>query len=631
MDVGVVDANEDNLLDIYTSNHNFRQVLLISEGHDQYRDVLDDWGLSQSHEFPGVELSYVAPTADKAGLYIYWLGRGGNDALGHNVIIRAHKNSALGNWNGTLKINATVEVDSNDGFDVQLLPQSSPRAVTTVKFSTTRDAVLALKLTTWGLPIYFDIKGDIKPSQIYVGNKEITPHSTSFTMALQDRHGLAWADYNNDGKLDVFIDRGALGGGLSQYPENVQRAIKDEFFVSQHDGTYKDISSELGFAKMGCSGRHVKWVDFNQDGLLDLYINCQNRGHASREFPKQLYRQNSNGQFVDVAAEAGLDIPDHQLIDFAWLDADNDGDMDLMTTEDKGFFLYRNQSGHFTPEFIGRGKFVRADKPGLTFVSLDYWNFDGKLTIADYDADGDLDASSVSKTGNMLLVNNAGNFAMVDPVSVGLPVKGVGGNWVDYDNDGLPDYHAVPEGLYRQRKDHRFEATNLLALPAHKYMAAISNWADLDNDGARDAVIAILENPSLWRWWEKPFKSPQDVFKWSLLAYRNVGASNHWLEVTLKGSPGNLQAIGADVTVVTPDGSQTMEVGSSEGSFFSQGHYRLYFGLGQHATAEAVKIRWPDNSTQVLKNVHGNAMLVVEQEKPAASNVHSPRTPESQQ
>jgi hypothetical protein len=620
MDVGIVDANGDNLLDIYTSNHNFRQALLIAEGQGLYHDVLDEWGLNQSQEFPGVELSYIEPRVDKAGLYIYWLGSGGNDELGHNVIIRAHKTGEIGNWEGTLRINTLVEVAKNDGFNIEMQPQSSPRSETTINFSTTRDALLSLKLTTWGLPITFDIKGDIRPSQIYVGNQKIAPHSTSFTMALQDRHGLAWADYNNDGRMDVFTNRGALGGGLSQYPESVQRTIKDVFFVSGDDGRYKEIGSELGFSKKGCSGRHLKWVDFNQDGLLDLYINCQDRGRIKKVFPKQLYRQNKEGRFVDVAAEAGLGIPDHQLIDFAWLDADNDGDADLLTTEDKGFFLYRNQAGHFSREPMGRGKFARDDRPGLKYVTLDYWNFDGKLTIVDYDADGDLDAFSVSKKGNTLLVNNAGKYSPADPASVGLPLKSVGGNWVDFDNDGLPDFHTVPEGLFRQRKDHHFEATNLLVLPSHKYLAAISNWADLDNDGTRDVVIALNENSSLWRWWEKPFKSPQDIFKWKFLSYRNVGADNHWLEIRLEGTPGNRQAIGAGITVVTPDGQQIMEVGNNEGDFFSQGHYRLYFGLGQNERAKAVKIRWPDGSMQQLDNVPGDALLVIEQEAHADSD-----------
>ncbi len=610
-DIGIVDANQDNLLDIYTSNHNFRQTLLIADGRGGYRDALDEWGLNQIKEFPGVELSYTAPRINKAGLYIYWLGRGGNDEFGHNLVIRAHKIEEIGHWQGTLQVLAPVEVAENDGINVEIQPKSPTSPGTVVNFSATGDGLLALKLKTWGLPLNFDLKSPIQPSQIYVGNQNVSPRSTSFSLALQDRHGLAWADYNDDGRLDVFMTRGAIGGTLKQLPKNVRNTITDHFFVSEEDGRYQDIASKIGIVKENCSGRGVKWVDFNHDGLLDLFINCQDRGRVEEDFPKQLYRQNGKGQFVNTAAEAGLDIPDHQLIDFKWLDADNDGDADLLTSEDKGFFLYRNQAGRFSPEFMGRGEFARGDKPGLKYVSTDYWDFDGKLTVADYDGDGDLDAFSVSKRGNTLLVNNNGVYSPVDPASVGLPNASVGGNWVDYDNDGLTDFHAVPEGLFRQRKDHKFDTTNLLVFPSRRYMGALSNWADLDNDGTRDVVIALNENPSLWRWWEKPFKRPKDLFKWKFLAYRNVGAVNHWLEIKLTGAAGNRQAIGARVTIVTPDSQQTQEVGINEGAAYSQGHYRLYFGLGPNKRVDTVKIRWPDGHQQELKNIAGDSLLAV--------------------
>ena len=142
-------------------------------------------------------------------------------------------------------------------------------------------------------------------------------------------------------------------------------------------------------------------------------------------------------------------------------------------------------------------------------------------------------------------------------------------------------------------------------------------------------MIALNENPSLWRWWEKPFKSPQDVFKWEFLSYRNTGTDNHWLEIILEGIPGNMQAIGTSVTVVTGDGQQTMGVGNNEGSYFSQGHYRLYFGLGQHNKAKAVKIRWPDGRMQELNDVPADALLVVKQQAPADGANPSTRLPET--
>ena len=616
-DIGIVDTNGDNLLDIYTANHNFLQTLLISDSQGNYNDVLNHRGLNQSQEFQGLELSYTAPHLDKAGLYIYWLAKGGMDRSGHHVIIRTHKMGDIGSWQGSLQINAPVELAKNDGFHVEKQTNPPTEAGTTISFSATGDAMMALKLNTWGLPVNIRINDAIQTSDIFVGNKNVSPHSNSFSLLLQDRHGLAWADYNDDGMLDVFMTRGAIGGTLEQFPEKVRSTIKDSFYVSRDDKTYQDVTTETGIKKEDCSGRHVKWVDFNQDGLLDLYINCQDRGKIDKDFPKQLYRQDREGQFVDVASEVGLDIPDHQLLDFIWLDADNDGDAELLTAEDSGFFLYRNQSGHFVPEFIGRGKFARTDKPGLKYHSSDYWDFDGKLTAADYDTDGDIDVFSSSKKGNTFLINNNGKYSPVEPATLGLPSESATANWVDYDNDGLPDLHTVPEGLFRQRKDHSFDTANMLVLPSRKYQAALANWADLDNDGTRDMIMALNENPSLWHWWEKPFKSDRDIFKWDIHAYRNTAGENHWLQIKLKGSKGNRQAIGASVTVVTPDGQQTQVVGHNDGALFSQGHYRLYFGLGSNKRVKAVKIRWPDNQQQVLEDIHGDSLLVIER-KPAS-------------
>ena len=180
---------------------------------------------------------------------------------------------------------------------------------------------------------------------------------------------------------------------------------------------------------------------------------------------------------------------------------------------------------------------------------------------------------SASKTGNTLLLNDgSGRFSMVDPTTMGLPGASATASWVDFDNDGLVDLYAVPQGLFRQRRDHTFEATGLLTLPLQKYMAAIANWADLDNDGRRD-VLALNENFSLWRWWEKLQKKSEDRFAWKFLVYRNAIANeNHWLELRLVGKPGNLQAIGARVTLQTADGQQTQQVGLNDGAFFSQGH-----------------------------------------------------------
>jgi len=511
----------------------------------------------------------------------------------------------------------------NDGFTIQkkenelTVAERVKVSKTVLEFSSSSDAKLVLNPGGQGLPLNFQLS-DINPmTQVYVGRGKVSPTSTNFSLSMQDRHALAWADYNNDGLLDIFIPRGALGGALRAYPDEVVSSVKDELLVSQTDGTFIDIASQVGIDKKGCSGRHARWLDFNGDGLLDLFINCYDRKNVMGKYPKQLYQQDIHGKLQDVAVEAGIGIPDQQIGSFAWIDVDNDGDVDLVTFQDEGFFLYRNLSERFSQESILQRTLSGAEKIGNTKGAQ--WFFDGKLTVADYDSDGDLDLFSASKRGNILLSNEKGNYVPIEPTSVGLPSKSTTANWVDYDNDGLPDLYTLPQGLFQQSKDHRFESTGLLAFPSEQYQVAISNWFDLDNDGRQDLVLGLHENPSFKQWWEFSPK-PRHRSTYLVKAFRNVGAVNHWLQIKLVGGRGNRQGIGTRVTVTTPNGPQVQEVGSTDGAFFSQGHYRLYFGLGTHTKADAVKIRWSDGNEQEIKDITGDKLLIVERNSAFSTN-----------
>lgn len=613
-DIGIVDADGDGRLDIYTSNHNYLQYLWRADGRGGYQDVSPSWGMSQSGDFPGWEQSELKPDMDKPGLYIYWQ----QDTL-H---IRTHGLKSLSAVRGTLTLFSPVRLVRNEGFQFASrdLPLESGKVRRTANtFSTEHDAHLVLYITSRGAPFHFAIDPAFPLANVYMGSGKVSPRSHEYAVALRDRHGMAWADLNDDGKLDVYISRGGIGGTLRNFPDDVRLGIVDELLLSTPTGAYRDVIAESGIEKKDCSARHVKWIDYDRDGRLDLHINCQDRGIASGGFPKQLYRRSEDGRYTDVAAQVGLDLPAHQIVDFAWFDADDDGDVDLLTHEDTGYYLYRRTAGRFIRERVYRAPFQRADVPGLAHNTFDYWQFDGKLSLGDFDADGDLDVFVASKRGNVMLLNEAGQFRPVDPASLGLPAESVAAAWVDYDNDGRLDLHTIPQGLYRQGPDGRFSATGMLALAELKYQAAIPLWYDRDNDGDRDLLVALQDNATLWRWWQRPFRSKaeekgeDDRFRWKLIAYDHVGATNHWLQINLVGPPGNRQAIGTRVTLVTPAGRQTQEVGANEGAYLSQGHYRLYFGLGAHEQASEIHIRWPDGSRQVLRDVQADRLLKVMQ------------------
>jgi|GEM_PF-623208 len=636
-DMGIVDANSDGYLDIYTSAHNYRQNLWLADGKGGYQDSLTAWELDQNSAMPGIEQSEEVPVFDKPGLYIYWQG----DVL--NLV--AHQTDGLEPLRGSIKLyDDQFEVLRSNGFHVNnsVVTRSTPDTapVSRLNFSATGNGTLAVYLSTRGAPITFRIDAPWARSHVYVGTQRIVPSDSGydlltaggegdkseekavcagcliFDLFLLDRHGLAWSDYNDDGQLDIYITRGAFGGTLRKFPAEVRDRVSDEMLVSEGAGRFVERLGDLGFKKNDCSGRHVRWVDYNQDGLLDLYINCLDRGKLAGGFPKQLYQQKNDHRFMELAEKVGLDVPDNEFIDFAWLDADGDGDVDLLTHEDQGFFLYTQQTGHFTRNFIYRSAFERSDVKGLKNNTYDYWQFDGKLSMADFDNDGDMDAFIASKRGNTFLVNQDGHFKEVDPNSLGLPKASVAATWVDYDNDGLLDLHTVPEGLFHQEKDQHFTTTDIFALSRNKYQAAFIHWFDMDNDGKLDVLMALQDNATLWRWWEMPFKSKNvkgkdDRFRWKLLAYRNVGAQGHWLQMELRGARGNREAIGTRVTLVTSTGLQGRLVGSNESSYFSQGHYRQYFGLGDQTRIDHIELQWPDGPLHKIENVNVDQVLKV--------------------
>jgi hypothetical protein len=309
------------------------------------------------------------PSIKLPGLYIYWHQT--------ELVIRAHKLTHSEKLKGEIILTPLVEGDLpgetelrvKGKFETTFLMQETKARVT---FSANGDGQLRIPSRHADYLIIdfaFNLDPQFPLDQIYVGAEGIHPESHEFDVSIgKDRHGLSWADYNGDQQLDVLIVRGGQKGMMKQN----SAVDKDELFI-QKDSYFYDKIGDLGLIKNGCPARQVAPVDFDNNNQLDLYVVCGRWKQPPRnEFPNQLYQRN-NETFIDVATERGLDILEDGM--FTWLDADNDGDMDLVWVGvSQEFRLYLNRNGRFQPQAIGsiQGRIKQ-------------------LTVSDYDADGDFD------------------------------------------------------------------------------------------------------------------------------------------------------------------------------------------------------------------------------------------------
>ena len=240
-------------------------------------------------------------------------------------------------------------------------------------------------------------------------------------------------DYNNDGRLDVFIARGAW----------LQTAIRPSLLRNEGGGRFTDVTKEAGLLEP-VNSNAACWADYDNDGWLDVFIGCERQ-------PNLLYHNLGNGTFEEVSARAGL--REHPASQFCkgttWLDVDNDDYPDLFLNNLKGAGeLYRNnRNGTFTNVSSQMG--IYGPYHGFSCWTWDY-NNDGWLDIfaTCYDrslhdvVQGILGAPHSLQT-NTLFRNLAGKgFEDVTQVAgLDLVLAAMGSNYADFDNDGFLDMY----------------------------------------------------------------------------------------------------------------------------------------------------------------------------------------------
>ncbi len=427
--------------------------------------------------------------------------------------------------------------------------------------------------------------------------------------------GVAVADYDNDGDLDLLL--------TSFGPEALLR--------NNGNGTFTDVTAEAGVGDPLWS-TSAAFLDYDRDGDLDLFVanyldftpannkTCSDalgaRDYCSprayRPLPDRLYRNEGNGRFTEVSEAAGLTRAFGAGLGVTTGDYNGDGWPDLYVANDAmANQLWINQrNGTFADDGLLSGAALNAAG-----------NPEGSMGIAsgDPDADGDEDlfiTNIIGETFAFYQNDGQGTFEdvrrgwnLAQPTAA---FTGFGTDWIDYDNDGWLDLFIangavniveaqrgqprpflMRNQLFRNSGAGRFVETSAAAGPAFARadIARGAAFGDLDNDG--DTDILVTNNGGAVR----------------LLL--NQAAGPHWVQIRLAQPSGNRFGMGARVGVERAGRPTLWRRVKTDGSYLSASDIRVHAGLGQHPAVDAVTVRWPDGEIERWTDVQGDRVVTL--------------------
>jgi hypothetical protein len=451
-----------------------------------------------------------------------------------------------------------------------------------------------------------------EPMKFYRNNGDGTFTDLSDSSGLGHLTGglnMMQTDYNNDGFKDIFVLRGGWKGKYGKTPNSLLR--------NNGDGTFTDVTKEAGLLSFHPT-QTATWADFNNDGWLDVFIG--NETSPGEELhPCELYINNKNGTFTEIAAQAGCAITEF-VKGVTSGDYNNDGLADIfISTLNGSKILLKNESAKG-----GAVKFKNvSDAAGLsknrsrTFPTW-FWDYDNDgwldILVCGYEFTGTLAKyaaaeavnAPVNNAGKVFLFRNNHDGTFTDVSSkVGLDkiAFAMGSNFGDIDNDGYLDFYlgtgnpsfksAIPNKLFKNIKGERFLDVTTSARVGNIQKGHEVAFADLDNDGDEDIYIKMGG------------AYVGDAYENSL--YLNPGQNNnHWINILLEGTVSNKVAIGAKIKVTFKENNKERSVYRevNSGGSFGANPLQQHIGVGLATAIERIEITWPvTGKTQTFKNV----------------------------
>ena len=326
--------------------------------------------------------------------------------------------------------------------------------------------------------------------------------------------GVALFDYDDDGRLDIFVVNGAPiedPTTKGTIPRKTGPQYWNRLYHQKPDGTFEDVTEKAGLEGLGY-GMGVAVGDFDNDGFEDLYVTEYGGNH--------LYHNNGNGTFTDVTQKAGVGGAGWST-SAAWVDLDNDGFLDLVVLryvewDFDDIWCGERRDGYRAychPDYFkpvaplvyhnnGNGTFTEVgEKLGLAKPAKGLG-----IAVADYDRDGHIDLFFANDSMVEYLYHNKGNgtfeeVGLLSGVAAdmdGHTYAGMGVDFADYDNDGWPDLVVTDlanqrYALYRNNRDGTFAYVSPGAGISRMTMTH-SGWGvrffDFDNDGYKDLLVA---------------------------------------------------------------------------------------------------------------------------------------------